>query len=312
MKKIEEYIQRHFDTYSDLGSLCGDASARQYYRFRADGQSYIIVVDEPLSQQINDFIKVDKLLASELNRPKILHFNLNESYLIQNDLGDKHLYDVTKDKSNYLKSLLGDLKYYNGIDINSFPFKDKKFDSNKLNFEFNLAMQYFVGKYLNISVDEKKSKNINSKFIEVFSKKLTICHRDYHSKNILIKDETLFHIDFQDSMIGPFLYDVCSLIEDPYGSYSNKDELKNYFFEIQENYKSRDEFESDYFYISLQRLFKALGSFTFLNYEKNKSNYLKYIPATLNGIKEILSSGKDEETIQFFHKIIESYDERFK
>jgi len=41
-------------------------------------------------------------------------------------------------------------------------------------------------------------------------------HRDFQSKNLMIKNEQIFVIDFQGARLGPPSYDLASLLFDPY------------------------------------------------------------------------------------------------
>lgn len=43
-----------------------------------------------------------------------------------------------------------------------------------------------------------------------------MCHRDYHSRNLLLVPEGLMVLDFQDVMLGPRYYDLVSLLHDDY------------------------------------------------------------------------------------------------
>ena len=43
-----------------------------------------------------------------------------------------------------------------------------------------------------------------------------LCHRDYHSRNLMLHDEPLYIIDFQDARMGPDTYDLASLLRDSY------------------------------------------------------------------------------------------------
>mgnify|MGYP000452784728 CR=1 FL=1 len=43
-----------------------------------------------------------------------------------------------------------------------------------------------------------------------------LCHRDYHVRNIMLKNEKIYWIDFQDARMGPHSYDVVSLVRDSY------------------------------------------------------------------------------------------------
>ena len=43
-----------------------------------------------------------------------------------------------------------------------------------------------------------------------------LCHRDYHSRNLMLHDGRLHIIDFQDARLGPDTYDLASLLRDSY------------------------------------------------------------------------------------------------
>ena len=43
-----------------------------------------------------------------------------------------------------------------------------------------------------------------------------VCHRDYHSRNLMVHDGRLGVIDFQDARLGPDTYDLVSLLRDSY------------------------------------------------------------------------------------------------
>ena len=43
-----------------------------------------------------------------------------------------------------------------------------------------------------------------------------LCHRDYHSRNLMLRAGELYIIDFQDARMGPDTYDLVSLLRDSY------------------------------------------------------------------------------------------------
>ena len=61
-----------------------------------------------------------------------------------------------------------------------------------------------------------------------------LCHRDYHSRNLMLHDGSLFIIDFQDARMGPDTYDLVSLLRDSYVDLTSQqvDELIAYFLAL--------------------------------------------------------------------------------
>jgi aminoglycoside/choline kinase family phosphotransferase len=90
-------------------------------------------------------------------------------------------------------------------------------------------------------------------------------------------------------MISNFLYDLASLLEDPYIKlpYRFKLELLNYFFEINHFLKNYSKY---YKYFKIQRLVQVLGAFSYLSIHKKKSFFIKQ----LNNIFNFLDNLKQE------------------
>ena len=51
---------------------------------------------------------------------------------------------------------------------------------------------------------------------ELASEPRVLCHRDYHSRNLMLHEGRLYIIDFQDTRMGPDTYDLVSLLRDSY------------------------------------------------------------------------------------------------
>jgi aminoglycoside/choline kinase family phosphotransferase len=49
---------------------------------------------------------------------------------------------------------------------------------------------------------------------ELAAEPRVLCHRDYHSRNLMWRDGRLRIIDFQDARLGPDTYDMASLLRD--------------------------------------------------------------------------------------------------
>ena len=70
---------------------------------------------------------------------------------------------------------------------------------------------------------------------ELAAEPRVLCHRDYHSRNLMLRDERLCIIDFQDARLGPDTYDLASLLRDSYVDLPEQivDELIAYFLALQ-------------------------------------------------------------------------------
>ena len=136
-------------------------------------------------------------------------------------------------------------------------------------------------------------------------------HRDYHSRNIFIKNKKLYLIDFQDAGFFPRFYDVVSLLYDVYvGSRLRAEDRKKllaYFINesgFEDKKKGAGEKEArEIFLTALQRLFKACGSFASFYSLKGQKTHLPYISPALKMIKSLLK--KQKNPYPFFGELIQ-------
>jgi len=110
-------------------------------------------------------------------------------------------------------------------------------------------------------------------------------HRDFQSRNLIIKDGRLRVLDFQGGRLGPLGYDLASLLIDPYVAL--KKDIRNKLFDKYladlDAYNISTELITDsYQWLALQRNLQIIGAFASLGNEKGKPFFLKYLyPATV-------------------------------
>jgi aminoglycoside/choline kinase family phosphotransferase len=113
-----------------------------------------------------------------------------------------------------------------------------------------------------------------------------VCHRDYHSRNLMVREGRLAVIDFQDARLGPDTYDLASLLRDSYVDITDRelDDLIAYFLALKRSDDARtsaDEFRRRFDLMALQRNLKALGTFGYQTVTRRNTVYIQYMPRTL-------------------------------
>ncbi|TEU22047.1 MAG: aminoglycoside phosphotransferase, partial [Gammaproteobacteria bacterium] len=106
-------------------------------------------------------------------------------------------------------------------------------------------------------------------------------HRDYHARNLmLLANNELGVIDFQDAVIGSNTYDLVSLLKDAYFELesSKVQALLAYFHKQAKLTISFNDFEKQFDLMGLQRHLKILGIFKRLSIRDGKHQYLADIP----------------------------------
>ena len=117
-----------------------------------------------------------------------------------------------------------------------------------------------------------------------------LCHRDYHSRNLMLHDEQLYIIDFQDARMGPDTYDLVSLLRDSYVDLPEQtvSELIAYFLALKGDDGQEAAFRDRFDVMALQRNLKALGTFGYQTTARRNPVYIQYIPRTLRYVRDNL------------------------
>lgn len=137
----------------------------------------------------------------------------------------------------------------------------------------------------------------------------TLVLRDFHADNLmLLKNEEVGLLDFQDAVIGSKSYDLVSLLEDARRDIDENlsQEMLNYFLE--KNCDNKEKILQDYEILSLQRNIKILGIFARLAWRDDKKSYLDLIPRVKKYIvKRIEGNKKTSKKLFEITKFIENF-----
>ena len=107
----------------------------------------------------------------------------------------------------------------------------------------------------------------------------------------MIHKDRPFFIDFQSARIGPFQYDLASLLTDPYvglNDHIQKDLLQYTLEKLELTPKERINFSESFQYCCLTRNLQFLGAFSFLSRIKKKKGFEQYIPDAVKSLKKII------------------------
>jgi aminoglycoside/choline kinase family phosphotransferase len=294
--------------------LQGDASTRQYYRLSvkyqegASGPQTLILMqlEAPNVQGETDFIRVLKFLKGiHLPVPELLYFDATRGLLLLQDCGDitleAHLHSADPEalKNGYLKAvhLLADMqvKATQAIDADC-PAYHLKFDVEKLMWEMDFMLEHFIEGIQQNKLKATARKEIRTHLTALcaFLAEQPPCftHRDYHSRNLMVHDNELVLLDFQDARMGPSQYDLASLLRDSYLPLPDALvwELVDAFIQKKQAQENRsidqEEFIRVFDLMSIQRNLKAIGTFAYQKNIKNNDRYMRYIAPTLEYVQQ--------------------------
>lgn len=279
-----------------LEKLAGDASGRMFCKVQTKDSSYVLMHLSPgeiCSPKDPRWLVVQKLLQKQgLRVPLVNNADNDEGLLLIEDCGKDHLEQHYWKDQFYAQALKMINKFQRVQESPSF-FANHKLDQKKCLHEMHLFKTHFLKNYLGL--DKGKMMSFDIFFLrlaEFFEFSLSVpCHRDYHSRNIMVKDDELVVIDFQDLMLGNPVYDVVSLVFDPYVCIplgKKVQYIKTAQNEIDMIRKiPTEEFNHMVFATGAQRLLKALGSYAYLSLYLKRGDYLKYIPQTIQNMSHL-------------------------
>jgi aminoglycoside/choline kinase family phosphotransferase len=302
----------HDEVIENVEKLTGDASTRKYYRIWTSKNSYVACLDNPTEEEPS-FVKLQRVLFNEKVRvPLIYDKELGTGYLLEEDLGDvtflKDIALVSNKKEEYAfyKTAIDLMAAIHNVDVRKYkdePFAKLAFDTEKLYAEMEFTKKYFLKLYLGLDVTSASVEALYKKLYDVCytlsCEPRVLVHRDYHSRNIMIKNGEQVVIDFQDARMGTPLYDLVSLLEDCYYQLENdnKEELIKYYYESYfkkiDPSKSYEGFKYIYDLMSIQRVFKAIGSFAYIYADRKDLRYVKYIGYAFEKVRSIMLKHED-------------------
>lgn len=305
----------------NIDRLTGDASTRKYYRvFDASNSSYVVCLDNPTIEKY-PFLEVQQFLESKNVRvPKIYDYDLAKGYLLEEDLGDctllKRLAEIKdiKIELEFYKKSIDIILSLHKIDKSELNHINLFFDYEKLMDEINFSIKFFITEFLNVK-ETQVTSSLAQEFVDICKRlsneRMVFTHRDFHSRNLMVKDDELILIDFQDARLGIPQYDLVSLLEDCYYDLDveTRSELIDYYWENLDKkihgQNSRKYFDQLYSDMAIQRVFKAIGSFSYIYKVREDHRYLKYIGFAMEKLRLIMA--KDSRYASLKNKLFTIY-----
>jgi N-acetylmuramate 1-kinase len=295
--------------------LQGDASDRRYYRleFAAEVSGVRSVVLMRLAQPYTagelPFVNVQRYLSLKgVPVPGIFWDDAAHGFVLLEDLGGVTLESALQEASReqiacwYRQALdmLVTLQHPQSVaPRDSCVAFCLAFDVEKLMWELDFFLTHMIKHLCAQPLKSKGEAALRGQFWKIAAllarQPRVLTHRDYHSRNLMLHQDRLRVIDFQDARLGPCQYDLASLLYDSYVVLPGdlRDELLRYYLEqkaVADGYAlDREAFLQVFDYMCLQRNLKALGTFAFQTVVKRAGRYVEAIPPTIGYIQEHLS-----------------------
>ena len=324
---------------TSLAPLAGDASSRRYYRARLSGAGApptMIVMELPAGSALPlsseelaifkdgpkelPFLNMHRFLtAIGVNVPKLFGQWESDGLLFLEDLGDTALWDRVQGLAEseviawYRKALdeLLNLQFRGTAarDQRCIAFQ-QRFDAPLYMWEFEHFIEWGLEKRPGGKIAKVSTDALRRVFSEIAAtldrQPAYLNHRDYHSWNLMIHEDNVRVIDFQDALLAPAQYDLASLLNDRITDSVIQPDIEarlvRYFFErkceLEKQHADFDQFSDIYRLSAIQRDLKVVGRFYYLDIVKGKPGYMKFVPPTVRRLQRNLAETAQTQSIR--------------
>lgn len=295
-KEIKQFLKQYGWQNAKSEEITSDASNRKYSRLFKEKNTLVLMDSNPTeNESIQDFIYyTNELRSHDFSAPKIYGSDVNNGFLLLEDLGKNNFASMLKNQPNLENTI-----YREAIN-QLIEIQNTTIPTFTLPYDFRVLVKevlLFADWYLSALQIPQKSKNLldilNPLFEKVLKQKPTLVLRDYHAENLIWlpkrnKNKRVGLLDYQDALAGHPAYDLASLLKDARRdvSFKLRDELTHYF--LKQTKFNKELFLRDYSILSAQRNLKIIGIFARLSIRDNKPGYLNLIPRVWKNLQDDL------------------------
>lgn len=277
---------------SKVHALKLEASGREYYRISEDsGETFVLCYLDPNLGNHSNFQHISKFLFDQNVRcPEIIFYDGSLGITIQEDLGDQSLIDLdvlNKKYNSLLQKSLGVLTKIQTANVPQIP----KLNQDSLFEQMNMMENFFIKDFLSMDShnDFKILKTLAIE--ELLNQPWMNCHFDFERRNlILLEDNEIAVVDYQDLCSGPVGIDLAGLLIDHYVKYPDQqimESLASYSSLIEIDVSPEEIFEWVR-WGAIQRNMRILGILSKIYIDTDRSFRLKDLPQILNNLIELI------------------------
>ena len=308
----DDTLKTLFESYTgqqltERTELPTSGSHRRYFRLKGGNISIVGVIGTSLEEN-RAFVAISKHFKEKgLNVPTVLAVSEDGMSYIQEDLGEKMLFDLIAQgrdsgfynsyESNLLCRTIEQLpkiqfKGAEGLDWN-VCYPQKEFDARMVDFDLN----YFKYCFLKATGLEFNEGRLQDDFERLKAELLkdsdnTFLYRDFQARNVIIRDGEPYFIDYQGGRRGPIYYDVASFIWQARARYPDelKEELIRTYLRSLRSFLPVDEdhFRERLRLFVLFRTLQVLGAYGFWGYFEKKPHFLASVPFALDNLRSLI------------------------
>jgi aminoglycoside/choline kinase family phosphotransferase len=312
MKKQVKHIKSLYSQYCGgtanyIRELTPAGSPREYYRITVNTGSVIGTYNPDEAEIYTSLYLSEHLLSKGIKVPKVLASDPGKLVYLQEDVGDVSLFSILEKNrfvydpsiTRLFTKILKDL-----VKIQTFAaegldparlYPVERFDESSMLFDLSYFREYFL-RTLALPFDEDRLEQDFQKFAGFLSGAGVnhFMYRDFQSRNIFIRGEEIYYIDFQGARKGPLQYDVASLLNQ--SRIHMQQEMREFYLDVylteldKATGIKRGEFMKYYPGFGLLRLLQNFGAYGFRGIMQGKDLFISGITPAIENLGHFLQN----------------------
>lgn len=306
---LEKAVSELFISYNgtppdNIMPLPASGSERKYFRVFY-GDKTLLAAFNPYPRENTAFVVLTRHFAKKgLPVPEVLAQDSDGHCYLISDLDNTTLFSLlphdtaVKAFDKPLMSLYTKVVEYlpefqikgaEGLDF-SICYPRHSFDRQSMMWDLNYFKYYFL-KISGIPFDEQKLEEDFERFTSHLLQQSGdyFMYRDFQSRNIMVKNNEPWFIDYQGGRRGPLQYDIASLLFDAKANipFEQRIELLEIYINKASKLTNIDEkpFRKYFYDFVVMRILQALGTYGFRGGVEKKTLFLQSVPFAMNNLR---------------------------
>jgi aminoglycoside/choline kinase family phosphotransferase len=306
--EIIELFEKHFNEKVETFELLpASGSYRQYCRLINENRSVIGALNNDIKENTAFLSFSNHFFHKGIRVPEIYRVSSDLKIYLQEDLGNTNLFEFlskTREEEGFSENIIDEYKkvlralpkiqIIAGKDVDySVCYPREAFDKQSMMWDLNYFKYYFL-KLAKVHFDEQALEDDFQEFSNYLLSASSnyFLYRDFQSRNVMLKNDEVYFIDYQGGRLGALQYDLASLLYDGKADIPESVRKQLYAFyigELKKLMKVDEERFSAYFKgFVLIRIMQAMGAYGFRGFYEKKEHFLKSIPYALKNVELLL------------------------
>ena len=307
MDVLKQLYEHYFHAAADRvvplqGQLGG--SGRSIVRL-AGGAGTAIGITYPVREENIAFLEFSRHFRRHgLPVPEIYAEDLARNAYIEEDLGDITLFDFLNahrtgdviaapalDAYRKVVAILPRFQVEAGRDLNyKVCYPRSSFDRQSIAWDLNYFKYYFL-RLAGIPFSEQALENDFSRLTKLLlaAPHDYFLYRDFQSRNVMLREEQPFFLDYQGGRKGALQYDIASLLYDGKADLPPelRQQLLDHYLDSLSQFipVDRGAFMEHYYAYVYVRIMQALGAYGFRGFYERKPHFLQSVPYALKNLR---------------------------